>query len=330
MDADSSLYPVAVRNLTARIVNGKFAFEGVIPNPMGYTLMVNQKYRSDLIIVDPGLQTVECKVDSSKLTLTVDNTSMSYHPGYLQMFEQIAEKRRLFKVKEQRIAAQYNKMVPDRVKTALNDELKSLYEESDRTLVNFIQSNADSYLGFWKLADLLKWGFEPTFRDAPGYFSDSVKRSFSGKAFMKLFMRSRALSKGEEFPFMDLLDMNETRVTTKEFARNKYTLIDFWYSSCSPCIGQFPDLKNLYVKNAEKGFNIIGISTDGRKYKNDWLLAIKKYGLDWTHYWDVNGKTASELSIHAFPTNFLIDRNGVILQKNISMTDLAAFLRSNL
>lgn len=113
---------------------------------------------------------------------------------------------------------------------------------------------------------------------------------------MKLFMRSRALSKGEEFPFMDLLDMNETRVTTKEFARNKYTLIDFWYSSCSPCIGQFPDLKNLYVKNAEKGFNIIGISTDGRKYKNDWLLAIKKYGLDWTHYESVKPSVSKSKS----------------------------------
>lgn len=330
IDADSALYPKDVRNLTTTVKNGEFTFEGVIPNPLGYRLLIDKKYRSDLIVVDTGPQTMKCRLDSSGLGLSIDNMSMTYNQGYEEMFEEINKKRSLQKIKEKRLYAQYNKVIPDSVKATLDKEWQLLYDEGDRTLVRFIQTNTDSYLGFWKLARLLAWGYEPVLNDAPDYLSGSIKRSFSGEAFTKLFSRSKALSNGEQFPLMALLDINGAKVTSKEVARNKYTLIDFWYSSCTPCIAQFPDLRDLFLKNRERGFNIVGISTDGLKYKNKWLSAIKKYKLGWTHYWDVNGKGATDLSIKAFPTNFLIDENGRIVGKNISLPELAIFLKKNL
>jgi peroxiredoxin len=330
MAADSSLYPIAARNLTAKIVKGKFTFEGTLPNPLGFRLLINQKYFSELIVVDPGLQTVICKIESVKDRPVINNRSMAENSAYLKMFAEISSRRASFSTKQRALYAKYHNVVPDSVKMKLDRELKSLYEEGDRTLVRFIEANPDSYLAFWKLASLLRWGFEPNLLDAHSQLSDSLKNSNSGKELNKLIARSKALSIGEIFPLVSLVDVEGLKTTTKEFPKNKFTLIDFWYSHCSPCIAQFPDLRKLYVNNKERGFSIIGISTDAAKFKQDWLAAIKKYDIEWSHYWDVDGKGATELSIKAFPTNFLLDDRGRIVKKNISPAELAFFLSENL
>ena len=57
---------------------------------------------------------------------------------------------------------------------------------------------------------------------------------------------------------------------------------------------------------------IIGISTDKKKYELNWKEAIAKYNLSWLQYWDIDGKNASNYSINAFPANFLLNTQGEI------------------
>ncbi len=112
--------------------------------------------------------------------------------------------------------------------------------------------------------------------------------------------------------------------------KKKYTLIDFWYSNCSPCIGQFADLKTIYEKYKGQGFEIIGISADKVKDKQNWQNIINKHQLIWPQYWDINGQETSKLSINTFPTNFLLDSEGKIIKKNIRPVELAEFLSENM
>ena len=103
-----------------------------------------------------------------------------------------------------------------------------------------------------------------------------------------------------------------------------------WYSHCMPCIAQFEDLKAIRNAFQDKGFEIIGISTDKTKYVEDWKLAIDKYKLTWPQYLDLNGIETSKYGIHIFPTSLLVNQQGKIVATGLSTVELKDFLKNNL
>jgi len=116
------------------------------------------------------------------------------------------------------------------------------------------------------------------------------------------------------------------------FAKNtsKYTLVDFWFSHCGPCLGQFPDYVRLFNIYRNKGFNIVGISNDSsRKDVDAWKNAIQSNGLVWSQY-RTGPEVISDLRITGFPTSFLLDESGKIVAKDLDTNQLAEFLKGNL
>ncbi|WP_165044412.1 TlpA disulfide reductase family protein [Dysgonomonas sp. ZJ709] len=102
-----------------------------------------------------------------------------------------------------------------------------------------------------------------------------------------------------------------------------YVLLDFWASWCGPCRRENPNLVKVYDKYKDKGFNIFAVSLD--KDKNGWLKAIEKDNLTWTHvsdllFWD--SQPAKLYGVRAIPANFLIDKDGVIVAKNLRGEEL--------
>lgn len=100
----------------------------------------------------------------------------------------------------------------------------------------------------------------------------------------------------------------------------KYILIDFWASWCNPCRKEIPNLKNLYAKYADKGFQIISISID--KKKADWEKALQEEQLAWPNYLDTEG-IASLYKVRFVPTMYLIDMNKTIIGENVRGEALA-------
>ncbi len=73
-----------------------------------------------------------------------------------------------------------------------------------------------------------------------------------------------------------------------------------------------------YEKYKDKNFTIISVSLDSKK--DAWLQAIEEDGLTWTHLSDLKGwesPAATTYSVHAIPTNFLIDTAGKIIAHNL-------------
>jgi thiol-disulfide isomerase/thioredoxin len=107
-------------------------------------------------------------------------------------------------------------------------------------------------------------------------------------------------------------------------------LVDFWASWCGPCRAENPNVVKAFNAYKAKGFTVLGVSLD--QDKNKWLDAIKKDGLAWTHvsdlkYW--NNEVAVKFGIQSIPANFLIDRNGVIIGRDLRGEDLERFLAAN-
>ena len=197
-------------------------------------------------------------------------------------------------------------------------------------IVNYIKQYPNSYVGLWQLAERFSFGgYNKIYEQGYSYLSKSLKNTTTGKAIFSGLMESKVTAVGNNFPAMILL--NESGVKSKvTFSQNKYTLVDFWYSHCGPCIAEFPALKELYANYKHKGFNIIGISVDKKDYEDDWHEAIKKHGLVWEQLLDKNGKNADRLFINSYPTTFLLDSKGKIIKRKIKSNELKTFLEKNL
>lgn len=109
--------------------------------------------------------------------------------------------------------------------------------------------------------------------------------------------------------------------------KGKYVLLDFWASWCRPCRVENPHLVKNYKKYNEKGFEIFQVSLD--KKKESWISAIENDQLTWVHvsdlqYW--NSAAAKLYQVQAIPANFLLDKNGKIIAKNLRGDALEAKL----
>ncbi|MCS7029132.1 MAG: AhpC/TSA family protein [Bacteroidia bacterium] len=122
------------------------------------------------------------------------------------------------------------------------------------------------------------------------------------------------LKVGAAVPDIELPNPQNQKVKLSSF-KGKYVLIDFWASWCNPCRSENPNLKRLYQQYRSKGFEVFGVSIDQKR--EDWLRAIKEDKITWTQVLDQDSKVAQEFNVKAIPMTFLIDRNGIVIAKNL-------------
>ncbi|HYG38547.1 MAG TPA: TlpA disulfide reductase family protein [Cytophagales bacterium] len=326
-------YPKGVKKIEAKVENGRFLFTGYFPPyPQGVRLTYQNGRSSDLFVIEPGKQSVLFNMNAHRETPKVDNQSMKeYYQEYSNAFKHIWQKRDLLNMKWDSLALIYKNKIPDNIKLKLDQERKESYIESDSTLLEYVTTHPDSYIAFWKFIRLSSgFGYENIFDSILEKLSDSLKSTYAGKALAKNLKIAGLLAIDKKFPPFLALDKLNNKLDVALFLNNKYTLIDFWYSNCYPCRAQFPHLKDTYNEYKNKGFEIIGISTDKVRYKKMWLKAIEEHNLLWPQYWDKEGIESFKLSINAFPTNFLLDSEGKIIRKNIAPSELEEFLSKKL
>jgi len=99
--------------------------------------------------------------------------------------------------------------------------------------------------------------------------------------------------------------------------KGKVVMIDFWSTTCVPCVREMPDLKKLYSKYKAQGFEVIGVTLD--EDKGILQRFIQKEQIPWPHYYDAQGSTnplAQEFAIRSIPVVWLIDRQGILRDLN--------------
>lgn len=125
-----------------------------------------------------------------------------------------------------------------------------------------------------------------------------------------------------------LTDTNHKNGKVSDY-RGNIVLVDFWASWCVYCRQENPSMIRLYQKYKASGLKIISITLDEEPYRKTWYAAISKDGTGiWPQYSDFDKKAIKAYDIKLIPANFLIDREGAIIGKDIRGIKLEEKLRA--
>jgi peroxiredoxin len=217
-----------------------------------------------------------------------------------------------------------NKKRMDSIANSAEAPFDSIEKPYERYVLNFIKSNLNSFATLAAIQEL----------DGEKYLNyyialDScLSKEYPNSSYIKVLHNDvegmRHFAKGTEATEIDLPDTSGKEVKLSQF-RGKVVLVDFWASWCGPCRESLPGIVRVFNKYKNKNFTILSVSLD--KDKDNWLTAIHKYHLTWTHvsdlkYWD--SKVVPLYNISAIPFSVLLSPDGKIVDKNLSEADLDA------
>ena len=128
----------------------------------------------------------------------------------------------------------------------------------------------------------------------------------------------------QKFPSFEGKDLDGNEVKSDElFSANAVTVVNFWFTTCSPCVGELGDLDALNKELADKGGALIGVNAftlDGDETAiADAKDVLAKKGATYQNgYFDSSSPAgAFTANIFAFPTTYVVDRNGNIVGEPI-------------
>ncbi len=201
-------------------------------------------------------------------------------------------------------------------------------EQSD-ALANVLVQEANLYLRVFEnfekasaLVERLKRDFP---RTRPGQSADKLLRSISRHAEAKRLKAVFVI--GSPLPDFEEKDLQNRPLSIRQH-RGKVVLLDFGATWSQSWVGETPNLRRLYERYHDKGFQIIGVSLDQDQLKLSSFTARRN--LSWPQFCDASGwnnKLALKYGVNSLPDNFLLDREGKILGRNLRGQKLEDALR---
>ena len=124
----------------------------------------------------------------------------------------------------------------------------------------------------------------------------------------------------QKFPAFEGKDLDGNTVKSSElFAKNAVTVVNFWFTTCNPCVGELGELDALNKELAEKGGALIGVNTftlDGDEAAiSEAKDVLAKKGAAYQNVYFASDGEAGKFTtnIFAYPTTYVVDRNGNIV-----------------
>ena len=128
----------------------------------------------------------------------------------------------------------------------------------------------------------------------------------------------------QKFPAFEGKDLDGNTVKSEElFSGNAVTVVNFWFTTCNPCVGELAELDALNKELAEKGGSLIGVNTftlDGDEAAiSEAKDVLAKKGATYQNvYFDSDGEAGKfTTNIFAYPTTYVVDRSGNIVGEPI-------------
>lgn len=302
----------------------------VVPDRTGDTSKrARQASASDFfsVYLEAGKITVLAKDSLSNSTVTGSKSHIEY--------ANLKAKAAAFDPPMKALYAKYSEARKNNASTELIeksiDSLDNLVKE--KVYLGFLKAPAtkNSPVAIYALIQYAGYAINPVTTEPVFKQLGAVPKNLpSGKIFEQRIVLAKKLEIGQyAIPF------SQTDTLGKIFSlaslKGKVVLVDFWASWCGPCRAENPNVVKAFNTYKDKGFTVLGVSLDQPGAKERWIKAIHDDGLTWNHvsdlkYWD--NEVSKAYGIQAIPQNYLLDKEGKIIGKNLRGEALQTFLKN--
>lgn len=151
-------------------------------------------------------------------------------------------------------------------------------------------------------------------------------RDAEGVALLKEYLEKEPESKDAEYakslienpvrarknliPDFEAVTLAGDYLTSEDLA-GKVVLLDFWFTSCPPCVKAVPGLRRISRKWADDPFVLVSVSTDQDQATLREFIA--KNGMEWPQVWDKDHELVRKLRVESYPTYLLVNHDGEIV-----------------
>lgn len=301
---------------TAEIVDGTFTFQGSVDGPELFIAFVE------------GQQVpVAFFVENKNITITGDLAKLNEaevvgsesNDIFKKLNDGVPGNDRLQEMQQEFMQAQ---MAQDQEKMqVISEEANSIMADQKAYYEQFLEANATNAVG--ALMTLSMSQSKPL--EEVKELTSKLEASLPGHKYVeelnemiekreKMEAGVEATKEGNVAPDFTLMSTEGKEVSLSSY-KGKYVLVDFWASWCGPCREENPNVVKAYNKYNAKGFEVLSVSVDDDEAK--WLEAIKADGLTWTQVRDTEKNVSLDYNVQQIPTTLLLDKEGVIVAKNL-------------
>ena len=321
-----------LKNLdTTKVKGGKFSFDPTEVEMPDLNLITVDGIRGNVIFIAEN-ENIKVKVNKDSIVASTikGGAENDYFKNYFD--EVMGSNKERQRINQQGQAA-FREGDTSKVES-LRAEMENINDNSKSQRLKMVEGHPGSTVSVIILTDLLGTRLiEPKKAEEEFKALDQkVQDSDKGKKLKEMIAKAKSQEIASKLPEIGNKAPSFTGPTPdgKEIALSdvlgKYTIVDFWASWCKPCRMENPNVVKLYKKYHEQGLNIISVSLDKPDNKKAWTDAIIKDNMTWTHvshlkFW--KEPIARKYGITAIPATFLLDENGVIVDKNLRGEALA-------